>query len=85
LALVCSYPEQWETVLTLSRGVKMNTRVTSVLMVLAWTTTFLLMFALGQKHGRDQVYLKEVECVTHPLKQNKVLCKRARTTIVLES
>ena len=58
----------------------MNTRVTSILMVLAWTTTFVLMFALGQKHGRDQVYLKEVVCVTHPLKKHKVLCKKARVT-----
>lgn len=64
----------------------MNTRdkVTSILMVLAWTSSFLLMFALGLKHGRDQVYLKEVECVAHPLKQDKVLCKKARTVTVLE-
>ena len=58
----------------------MNTRVTGILMVLAWTTTFLLMFAIGQKHGRDQVFLKEVECVAHPLKEHKVLCKKARVT-----
>jgi len=41
-------------------------------------------YALGQKHGRDQVYLKEVECVSHPLKQHKVLCKKARVTEELE-
>ena len=62
----------------------MNTRVTGILIVLTWTTSFLLMFAIGQKHGRDQVYLKEVECVTHPLKEHKVLCKKARTTEELE-
>ena len=68
----------------------MNTSVTKTVsvvafMVIAWTTAFVLMFALGQKHGRNQVYLKEVECVTHPLKEHKVLCKKARTIIVLES
>ena len=63
----------------------MNTSVMNILMVIAWTTAFVMMFALGLKHGRDQVYLKEVECVTHPLKQHKVLCKKTRTTIVLES
>ena len=69
---------------------KMSTRdnVRNTLMVVAcvfaWTTTFLLMFAIGQKHGRDEVYLKEVECVTHPLKEHKVLCKKARTTEELE-
>ena len=52
--------------------------------VFAWSTAFVMMFALGQKHGRNQVYLKEVECVTHPLKEHKVLCKKARTIIVLE-
>jgi hypothetical protein len=68
----------------------MNTRdkVRNIIMwvacILAWSTAFVMMFALGQKHGRDQVYLKEVECVTHPLKQNKVLCKKARTTEELE-
>jgi len=62
----------------------MNTRVTGILIVLTWTTSFLLMFAIGQKHGRDQVYLKEVECVTHPLKEHKVLCKKARITEELE-
>ena len=62
----------------------MNTSVMNVLIVVAWTTIFVLIFAIGQKHGRDQVYLKEVECVTHPLKEHKVLCKKARTTIVLE-
>jgi len=67
-----------------TRNKIMNTLMI-VACVLAWATAFTMMFALGQKHGRDQVYLKEVECVAHPLKQHKVLCKKARTTIVLES
>lgn len=68
----------------------MNTRdkVTNTLLVVAcvfaWSTAFVMMFALGQKHGRDQVYLKEVECVAHPLNQDKVLCKKARVTEELE-
>ena len=64
---------------------KVKNTLLIVACVFAWTTAFTMMFALGQKHGRDQVYLKEVECVAHPLKQHKVLCKKARTTIVLES
>ncbi len=52
--------------------------------VFAWSIANVLIFAIGQKHGRDQVYLKEVECVTHPLKEHKVLCKKARTTEELE-
>ena len=63
---------------------KITNTVLIVACVFAWTTAFTMMFALGQKHGRDQVYLKEVECVTHPLKEHKVLCKKARVTEELE-
>jgi len=62
----------------------MNTSVMNILMVTAWTTAFVMMFAIGQKHGRNQVYLKEVECVTHPLKEHKVLCKKVREVQELE-
>lgn len=68
----------------MSTRYKVKNTLLIVACVFAWTTAFTMMFALGQKHGRDQVYLKEVECVTHPLKQNKVLCKKARTTEELE-
>ena len=65
---------------------RMNTRdkVTNTLLVVAcvfaWSTAFVMMFALGQKQGRNQVYLKDFECVAHPLNQDKVLCKKARVT-----
>jgi len=62
----------------------MNTSAMNILMVIAWTTAFVMMFAIGQKHGRNQVYLKEVECVTHPLKEHKVLCKKVREVQELE-
>ena len=62
----------------------MNTSVMNILMVLAWTTAFVMMFALGLKAGREQVHLKEVECVDHPLKEHKVLCKKVREVQELE-
>ena len=35
-------------------------------------------YAIGLKHGRNQVHLQEVECVDHPLQNGLVLCSRTR-------
>ena len=62
----------------------MNTKLFIGLWITIFTTGVLAGLTLGLKAGREQVYLKEVECVTHPLKQHKVLCKKARVTEELE-
>jgi len=38
----------------------------------------------GMKQGREQVHLKEVECVDHPLQNGLVLCKKVREVQELE-
>lgn len=63
----------------------MNTKLFIGLYITVFFIGVLAGLTLGLKAGREQVYLKEVECVTHPLKEHKVLCKKARTIIVLES
>ena len=49
--------------------------------LLHWCTCW---FNTRTEAGREQVHLKEVECVDHPLKEHKVLCKKVREVQELE-
>ena len=54
-----------------------------------WVTVFAVAstagYAVGLKHGREQIHFHEVTCLDHPLQANMVLCKKVRETIILET
>ena len=62
----------------------MNTKLFIGLYIIVFFIGVLAGLTLGLKAGREQVYLKEVECVDHPLKEHKVLCKKVRGVQELE-
>ena len=62
----------------------MNTKLFIGLYIIVFFIGVLAGLTLGLKAGREQVYLKEVECVDHPLKEHKVLCKKVREVQELE-
>lgn len=67
------------------KGQRMNTKLFIGLHITIFFIGGVLSgLTLGLKAGREQVHLKEVECVDHPLQNGLVLCKKVREVQELE-
>ena len=62
----------------------MNTKLFIGMYITIFSVGVLSGLAVGLKAGREQVHLKEVECVDHPLQNGLVLCKKVREVQELE-
>ena len=62
----------------------MNTKLFIGLYIIVFFIGVLAGLTLGLKAGREQVHMKEVECVDHPLQNGLVLCKKVRGVQELE-
>ena len=62
----------------------MNTKLFIGLYITIFFIGVLAGLTLGLKAGREQVHMKEVECVDHPLQNGLVLCKKVREVQELE-
>ena len=63
---------------------RMNTKLFIGLYIIVFLIGVLAGLTLGLKAGREQVHLREVECVDHPLQNGLVLCKKVREVQELE-
>ena len=78
----------WQIVATNGIITRKEQRMSNKLFWGLYATVFVVAstagYAVGLKHGRNQVHLQEVECVDHPLQNGLVLCSRTRETVELE-
>ena len=78
----------WQIVATNGTTTRKEQKMSNKLFWGLYATVFVVSstagYAVGIKHGREQLHFQEVECVDHPLNGSLVLCSRVRETVELE-